>query len=347
MERIIINTGNSVSGIVVGGRWQAVAKMLPETGVVIITDDNIFDIYGDGFPPFPVIKFKPGEKSKHLGTVSQIINELLEMGVDRTWFILGIGGGVVCDIAGFVASVYMRGIRFGFVSTSLMSQVDASVGGKNGVDAGQYKNVIGTFNQPEFVICDTTMLKSLPQDEYLSGFAELLKIGFIGDEGLVVIAEKNHKGFMERDRQLLTESVTRSVKFKGNVVAEDEKESGIRRILNFGHTYGHAIEMANGFQHGYGVAAGMELAIHLSNVKGLLSDSETARALSVLERYNIIPEYKISTDLMEKLVAHDKKKVDGGINFVLLTGIGKAVVEKMPLAELIDFYSQFIKKRGQ
>ena len=345
MEKIVINTESSVSGIVVGGRWQAVVKMLPETGVVILTDDNVYNIYGPDFPDFPVIKIPPGEGSKTLSMTGRIIDELLKLGADRSCFILGIGGGVVCDIAGFVASIYLRGVRFGFVSSSLLSQIDASVGGKNGVDAGLYKNVIGTFRQPEFVICDTTMLGTLPDNEYLSGLAEMLKIGFIGDADLIEIAEKNHAAFFDRDKELLTSAVSRTIKFKASVVAEDEKESGIRRVLNFGHTYGHPIEMVNHFQHGFAVAAGMELAIHLSFEKGLLNLAVMDRALKLLELYGIVPKYEITAENMLELISRDKKKSGNGIHFVLIEDIGKSVIEKISIDELAGFYSKFLKNR--
>jgi 3-dehydroquinate synthase len=345
MEKIVINTGDSLSGIVIGGRWQAVVKMLPESDVVIITDDNVYDIYGIDFPAFPVITIRPGEGSKTLSTAGRIIDELLKIGADRSCFILGIGGGVVCDLTGFVASIYLRGVRFGFVSTSLLSQVDASVGGKNGVDAGFYKNVIGTFRQPEFVICDTTMLNTLPDKEYLSGLAEMIKVGLIGDASLVEIAEKNHGAIMERDRDLMTDAVARTIKYKASVVAEDEKESGARRVLNFGHTYGHPIEMANNFQHGFAVAAGMELAIHLSFKKGLLDNKNKNRALKLLDQYKIVPKYEISEEKMMELISRDKKKSGNGIHFVLIEDIGKPIIEKISIDELIGFYSTFLKNR--
>jgi 3-dehydroquinate synthase len=331
MEKIIIDTGDSLSGIVVGGRWQAVVKMLPESGVVIITDDNVYDKYGIGFPAFPVIKIRPGEGSKTLSTVGRIIDELLKIGADR--------------LAGFVASIYLRGVRFGFVSTSLLSQVDASVGGKNGVDAGLYKNVIGTFRQPEFVICDTTMLSTLPANEYLSGLAEMLKIALIGDAALVEIAEKNYGAIMERDRHLMTDTVARTIKYKASVVAEDERESGARRVLNFGHTYGHPIEMVNQFQHGFAVAAGMELAIHLSFEKGLLDNNNKRRALKLLDQYGVVPDYEISGEKMEELISRDKKRSGNSVHFVLIRDIGEPIIEKISIDELVGFYSTFQKNR--
>ncbi len=162
MEKITINTPGFRSEILVGETWEAVSDLLPEKGVVIITDDNVRNLYGRKFPKFPVISVAPGEGSKKFEVIESLAGQLMDAGIDRSGFVLAIGGGVVCDIAGFLASIYMRGIRCGYVSTSLLSQVDASTGGKNGVNLGHIKNILGTIRQPEFVICDPAMLQTLP-----------------------------------------------------------------------------------------------------------------------------------------------------------------------------------------
>jgi 3-dehydroquinate synthase len=338
LEKILITTDDSVSGIIVGGHWEAVVKLLPSEGVIIITDENVYNIYSHLFPAFPVLKIKPGEVSKQLKVVERLAARLMEKGIDRSGFILGIGGGVVCDVAGFLASVYMRGIRCGFVSTSLLSQVDASTGGKNGVNLGNIKNVIGNFRQPEFVICDTTMLRTLPEEEYLSGLAELIKTGLIGDPEIVRILESNYGGVIKRERNLLSDLVARSVKFKGSVVSQDEKEGGLRRILNFGHTFGHAIELHESVNHGFAVASGMETAALFSYKKGFISSKECNRVIDLLEKYNLRRNYRIADDMIGELILHDKKKSGNDINFVFLDGIGKASVKKLPVNEVIDFY---------
>jgi 3-dehydroquinate synthase len=338
LEKIIITTIDSVSGIIVGARWEAVVKLLPENGVVIITDDNVNNIYGKLFPAFPVLKIKPGEDSKQLKVVEKLAKKLLDIGIDRSGFILAIGGGVVSDVAGFLASIYMRGIRCGYVSTSLLSQVDASIGGKNGVDLGGIKNVIGNFRQPEFVICDTTMLRTLPEEEYLSGLAELIKTGLIGDPVIIEKLEKNYAGVVKRERNLLSDLVARSVKYKASVVSQDEKEGGLRRVLNFGHTFGHAIELHESVKHGFAIAAGMELAAVFSYKKGFISIKECNRIINLLEKYNLRRGYTIAADKIEELILHDKKKSGTDIHFVFVEGIGKASVKKLPVREVIDFY---------
>ncbi len=343
MEKIIISTTDSVSGIIVGGRWEAVVKLLPPEDVVIITDTNVFDIYGKRFPDYPVFKIRPGEESKRIKTIESLAGKLLNKGFDRSCFILGIGGGVVCDITGFLASIFMRGIRFGYVSTSLLSQVDASTGGKNGVNLGDIKNVIGTFRQPEFVICDTTMFHTLPEDEYFSGLGELIKTGIIGDRAIIEILENNYEQVLKRDREVLTDLVAKAVRYKASVVAEDEKETGLRRVLNFGHTFGHAIELQNKVKHGFAVASGMLLAADYSRKKGYLSEDDHESILNLLKRYNLLSVINIEEQKIAELILHDKKKTGSDMNFVFVKGLGKPYVKRVPVKEIVDFYRQYLK----
>ncbi len=312
--------------------------MIPEHGVAIITDNNVQRLYGDKFPEFPVFTVKAGEASKKLEVVEFLAERMLDEGIDRTGFILGIGGGVVCDIAGFLASIYMRGIRCAFVSTTLLSQVDASTGGKNGVDLGNTKNVLGTFNQPEFVICDPEMLNTLPDDEYFSGLAELIKTAIIGNEKLFSVIENNQDGIIRRDPAILSLLISMAVNFKASIVTADEREKGLRRILNFGHTYGHAIELYKSFRHGYAVASGMVLATNYSLSRGMVSREESDRIINLLRSFKLLRRFSIPDNQMFQLLMHDKKKSGNEIQFVFLEGIGRAVVEKVPVNEVIDFY---------
>jgi 3-dehydroquinate synthase len=338
LEKILITTQDSISAILVGARWEAVVKLLPERNVAIITDENVFKIYGNDFPAFPVLKIRPGEETKQMKVIESLAKKLLKTGIDRSGFILAVGGGVVCDVAGFMASVFMRGIRCGYVSTSLLSQVDASTGGKNGVNLGNIKNVIGNIRQPEFVICDTTMLRTLPEDEYLSGLAELIKTGIIGDPEIIDMMEMNQSKIIRRDRELLTELVARSVRYKASVVSKDERETGLRRVLNFGHTFGHAIELQESVKHGFAVASGIELATVFSQKKGYLKVRESDRIINILKKYNLLKRYKITAGSIKKLILHDKKKTGNEIWFVFIKGLGKPAVEKLGVGEIVDFY---------
>lgn len=345
MERIFVNTPVSRSEILVGENWEAVREMLPEKGVIIITDHNVRNLYGDKFPSVPVFSVTPGEESKKLSVIENLAGKMLEAGIDRSGFILAVGGGVVCDLAGFLASVYMRGIGCGYVSTSLLSQVDASTGGKNGVNLGGTKNMIGVIRQPEFVICDTSMLATLSEQEYLSGLAELIKTAIIGNSDLFVTIENNYKEIMERDTSLLTALVAMSVRFKAEVVSEDENEKGLRRILNFGHTYGHAIEMYMSLKHGFAVASGMELATEFSYEKGFINKGMKDRIVNLLNLFSLLEQHSLPDESIEQLVLHDKKKSGSEINFVFTQGIGTAEIKKVPVTEVLDFYRRYRDKK--
>jgi len=346
LDRIDIETGDSLSAILVGANWEAVTKLLPDSNVIILTDDNLQRLYGRRFPGFPVISVTPGEGSKQLRVAEKICKQMLDAGIDRDGYLLAIGGGVVCDLAGFIASVYMRGLRCAYVSTSLLAQVDASTGGKTGVNLGKVKNVIGTFNQPEFVICDTRMLATLSHEEFLSGMAEVIKTAIIGREELIKILEANVTQILNRDRDLLNVIVAECVRFKASVVSEDEKEKGLRRILNFGHTFGHAVELNMGVKHGFAVAAGMRLSMEWSYIKGFLNRNDLERFSSLLKAYGLEIPFKISTRTMARLVRHDKKKSGDDLYFIFTCGPAKAIPVKITFNELMDFYKNYISVKN-
>jgi len=345
LEKITINTPGFRSEILVGEKWESVTGLLPEKGAVIITDHNVSRLYGGKFQKVLVFSISPGEGSKKLEVIENLAEKLLEAGIDRTGFVLAVGGGVVCDVAGFLSSIYMRGIRCGYVSSTLLSQVDASTGGKNGVNLGGTKNMLGNIRQPEFVICDPAMLLTLPDKEYLSGLAELIKTAVIGDKELFDLIETSYEEIMSRNSDLLTRLVAKSVTFKGFVVSKDEKETGLRRILNFGHTFGHVVEMQKGVKHGFAVASGMELATDFSFERGYISLEEKERITVLLKRFKLIKKTDLSDEQIEKLILHDKKKTGTDIHFVFTSGIGKATVETVPVMEIIDFYKRFRDKK--
>ncbi|MBU2452204.1 MAG: 3-dehydroquinate synthase, partial [Proteobacteria bacterium] len=214
-----------LSSIHVGESLRNLDKYLPSTQVVIVTDENIKKYYKKDFPDVPVITIGTGEGIKTLSTVEAILKELINYSCDRTSFIVGIGGGIVCDITGFAASIFLRGINFGFVSTSLLSQVDASVGGKNGVNLESYKNMVGVFNQPEFVICDIDLLNTLPKKEISNGLAEIVKHALISDESMFDFIENNKQKALDLDYDTIFKLVSDSVNIKSQVVQQDEKEA--------------------------------------------------------------------------------------------------------------------------
>lgn len=346
MEKILVNTSTARSEILIGEKWENVGKYLPSKNIVIITDENVFHYYGKNFPPFPVFTITSGEEYKSLKTIEQLASTLLENGIDRSGFILAVGGGVISDVAGFLAAIYMRGIRCGYISTTLLSQVDASTGGKNGVNFGGIKNILGVIRQPEFVICDPEMLATLPEPEFLSGLAELIKTAIIGDSELFELIENHYSEILRRDTGLLTTLIAKSIRFKAAVVSEDENETGVRRILNFGHTFGHAIEILMSFKHGMAVASGMKLAAHFSHEKGFIGQEERDRIIHVINKYHFNETIDIPFQKMEQLIMYDKKKSGTGINFVFTRGIGKASYENIPATEIINFYKRFREKNN-
>jgi 3-dehydroquinate synthase len=307
---------------------------LPAEKVVIITDTKVWELYGNKFPAYPVIKIGRGEKIKTIDTVQQIYAELLDLQADRSTFIVGIGGGIVCDITGYAASTFMRGVRFGFAATTLLAQVDASVGGKNGVNFKGYKNIVGVFNQPEFVLCDPNLLATLPSNEIACGFAEIVKHGAIGDAALFEYLEANHAKALALDREVIARAVYDSVKLKADVVSRDEKEQGERKKLNFGHTFGHAIEKTTSVPHGVAVSLGMTVAAQLSVKKGRLPAADAQRIKALLENLQLPVKLDIDRCKVFDALKKDKKREGGRIHFVLLERIGRAVVEPIRLEEL-------------
>jgi 3-dehydroquinate synthase len=343
LETITINTSEGRSQILTGIDWKSVTRFIPSSGTVIITDENVKRLYGDSFPDCQVITIEAGEKSKSLVTIAGIVEDLLKAGLDREGFILGIGGGVVCDIAGFTASVYMRGVRFGFVSTTLLSQVDASTGGKNGVNSKTAKNIIGVFNNPEFVICDPEMLSTLPDEEYRSGLSELVKAALIQDEELLGQIEENFDKIRARDKATLQLLITRAVKIKAAIVVNDMHEAGERRLLNFGHTLGHAAEIEYGILHGQAVAWGMVKAMEFSAAKGHLSNEDFTRVVSLFRQLNLLPEVIIDNEIVAGRMVYDKKRSGSDLNFVFLERPGSAFTARVGIDEL----TRFIMKKNE
>ena len=307
------------SQVVVGDVINSLDNYLPEgKRVIIITDGNVHRRYKEIINRYDYCLIGLGETIKTMTTVNKLYAELLERGADRTTFIVGIGGGIVTDITGFVASTYMRGLRFGFVATTLLAQVDASVGGKNGVNYEGYKNMVGTFNQPDFVLCDLSMLQTLPDREFRAGLAEIIKAGLIADRGLFELFELHPIDA-----------------FRNDVVERDERESGERRKLNLGHTFAHAIEKCgNEFLHGEAVAIGTVMIARLSAHLGTATQDEADRVRQVFERMGLPIRTEIDFKRLVKALKHDKKKEADSVSFVLLRGIGDCEIRRFTFDEI-------------
>jgi len=337
MELVEVKGNESFSRILIGESIDNLKNHTSNSKLFIITDGNVKRLYSDRFPIAPLYCIEPGETSKNFQTTINIYRWLLENNADRSSFIVGIGGGVVCDMAGFVASTFMRGVNFGFVATTLLAQVDASVGGKNGIDLDGYKNIIGTFNQPKFVICDISMLKTLPTIEFANGMAEVVKYALISDKSMFDDIEKHRTEILALNDGLIEYLVTRSVKIKASIVEADERENGLRRVLNLGHTWGHAVEKLMGIPHGQAVSIGLLFAANLSIAKGLLSIEERDRLENILSNFGLPTKTDANPKHIFEILQKDKKRENEFVHFVLMKGIGSVEVDKINLKELEKF----------
>lgn len=334
MRTFEIQGANSVSRLLVGEKLTNMAKFLPDARTVIITDTVVRRLYQDKFPDVDVIAIGCGEKIKTLDTVRRIYEQLIDLNMDRGGFIVGIGGGIVCDVAGFAASTYLRGVRYGFVASTLLAQVDASVGGKNGVNFGGFKNMVGVFNQPDFVICDMELLATLDQRQRLCGFAEIIKHALIADGDMFHYLERHCMSALALNPQVIEKLVCDSVRIKSEVVAKDEYEQGERRKLNFGHTIGHALEKTTGILHGEAVGVGMVAAAAFSAAKGFLSSDDLARITTLISQYHLPTKINVASERLFEGMQKDKKRAGQKIHFVFLRRIGEASVESVTLDEL-------------
>lgn len=309
-------------------------EIVDASNTIIITDEHIFNAHTKRFRNWNTIVLKPGEEFKVQQTVDAIIDELIEKGADRKTTLVGVGGGVITDITGYVASIYMRGIRFGFIPTTLLAMVDASIGGKNGIDVDVYKNMVGIIRQPAFILHDMVFLNSLPQAEWINGFAEIIKHACIKDAKMFdELESKTLKHYQGRQKSIC-ELVQRNAILKSKVVQKDEFETGDRKLLNFGHTLAHAIENNYELSHGQAVSIGMTYASEISHQ--LLGFKDTDRVVSLLEKYELPTYAEFDKQLAFDTLQKDKKKVRNEISYVLLKKIGNGVIRQIPMQQLKD-----------
>ena len=329
----------SRSGIYIGPVKDILSGVLPEGRVVVVSDATIDRLYHPLLEKYDTVLIGLGESVKTLQTVETIYRRFIELGVDRSTFVLAVGGGIVTDVAGFAASTYMRGLKFGFVSTTLLGQVDASVGGKNGVNVDGYKNMAGTFTQPQFVICDPGLLRTLPDREFRAGLAEVFKAAIIADADLFGRIENTTFEALRTDTDLLTDAVSAAIRVKADIVERDEHESGDRRKLNLGHTLAHAIEKcSNRMNHGEAVAVGTALIAGAAVKLGVLSEADRDRIVHVLMQlgFDLTPPVDVKRLLKE--VGKDKKNEEGILRIVLPVGIGDCEVRPMKIDDFAALY---------
>ncbi len=313
------------------------AAVPPRAGTIfVVTERGVWDLHGAAAMKalagwtVEVLFFPGGEVHKRFSSVEALAEQILQAGGDRSSIVVAFGGGIVCDVAGFVAAIFMRGIPVIQVPTTLLAQVDAAIGGKTGVNLASGKNLIGSFHQPLAVIIDPDVLTTLSEREYRAGLYEIIKCGVIGDPDLFHVLERDREAVLARRLATVERIIADAVRLKARVVTEDEREGGLRRILNFGHTFGHALEAETQycrFLHGEAVAWGMEAAVRLAVAEGILAEDDSARILDCIESYGPIPSLEgLDAGRLAARMKSDKKTVQGRIHFVLPEGIGRVRV---------------------
>ena len=332
MNKLTYKFSNSSTDYYLACGISHLKKITDPGATVIITDENVFNAHTKRFKGWNTIVLKPGEEYKVQATVDAVIEKLIEMEADRKTTLVGVGGGVITDITGYVAAVYMRGLKFGFVPTSILALVDASIGGKNGIDVGLYKNMVGTIRQPAFILHDLVFLNSLPQIEWENGFAEIIKHACIKDAAMFSALEKNTLKTYQGRQKSICELIQRNAIIKTNVVQKDEFEKGERRLLNFGHTLGHALETQYELLHGQAIAIGMTYACQIA--EQITGFRQTQKVVSVLEKYNLPTYASFNKQKVFNVLKMDKKRDKSEMNYVLLERIGKGVVKSISLRQV-------------
>jgi 3-dehydroquinate synthase len=365
MKKLLVNLGDRSYPVYVGDGGLAHAGSLCrrlglEGPPLVVSNARVMRLHGarllasleSSFGPARVIRIGDGERFKSQETLVKIYEGMIRAGADRRSWLVAFGGGVVGDIAGFAAATFMRGIPFVGVPTTLLAQVDSSVGGKVAINIPQGKNLIGAFHHPRGVISDTATLQTLPPREMASGLYEVVKCASIGSENLLGILERRLEDILAFDSKSLSRIILEAVRIKAEIVAADEKESHLRMILNFGHTAGHALEAAGGyrrFRHGEAVAWGMILASEWAADTGKLAPSEARRLIRIIHRIERLPSIQgISPSIVWQAMRRDKKSLGGRQQLVLLPRLGQAEVVPDPdSVRWRDFVFRFVKQGGK
>ncbi len=321
---------------------------------VVLTQQAIFDLYqpvidelsSNGYKISTIVV--PGDESaKNIKHAEDVWTQMVQLGCDRSSVLLALGGGVVGDLGGFAAATYMRGIPFIQIPTTLLAMIDSAIGGKTAVNLAAGKNLVGAIYQPKAVLVDPGFLQTLPERNVVSSLAEAIKYGFIRDQSIFDTIETRFDDLVSlADQDLLTEIIAKSCRIKAQIVSNDQFENGERRLLNFGHTIGHAFETIrayDGLYHGEAVLYGMKCANFISHKKGLISDAKFERAISILNRFALPELGAVEPDAVLSVVAHDKKNINGKLNFILIDDIGNGIVNtEVTNDDIIDSLSMVV-----
>ncbi len=328
----IIQFSNAATSFYFDTPFAHLEEIIQKDDAIIISDENVFTKNEKKFKGWRTIILPSGEINKTQSTTTAVIEQLIGLGANRKTTLIGVGGGVITDITGYVGAVYMRGIKFGFVPTSILAMVDAAIGGKNGVDVGLYKNMVGVIHQPSFLLYDYSLLKSLPKEEWVNGFAEIIKHACIKDAPMFKMLEQKKLADFQKDASLLNKLIQRNALLKSKVVQEDEFELGNRKLLNFGHTLGHAIENEYNLPHGHAVAIGMVAAAYLS--RDIAGFKAPEKIVSLIEKYGLPAFAQFDAVKALQMMMADKKRINDVIHFVLLEKIGKAFIKPLTIKQI-------------
>lgn len=362
MKKITAKTSEGSYSVIIGSnsflhlRNEIIKQKLFRNIFVIIDEnvrkfyaDNILNIFNDSFPKFEIYVLKSGESSKSNYELHKIYSALIKNKYSRDSLIIAIGGGVTGDISGYAASTYMRGVQLIHIPTTLLADVDSSIGGKTAINFDEMKNMIGTFHQPNLVVIDPNFLVTLSDDEMVSGLGEVIKYSFITNQQYYNYVYKNLDKILLKNKSVLERIIYESVLFKTSVVAADEKENGLRKILNFGHTFAHAFESELNFKikHGEAVIAGIISALFLSNLKGYIEEKTVKKFLADIRKIKLSSLLQnINTERVLEIMQSDKKSRDSKIKFVLIKNIGEIVTEveadMSEIAETIFLMKKFL-----
>lgn len=366
-KRVHVDLGDRSYDIIIDGNLlersgSLIKGVLRKQRVAIVTDETVAKLHLETLQKsldeqgidHVAITVPPGEKTKSFAFFETLLDDLLAARVDRDECLIALGGGVIGDLTGFAASTLRRGVDFIQIPTTLLSQVDSSVGGKTGINSRFGKNLIGAFYQPKLVLADVSLLNSLPRRDVLAGYAEVVKYGLLGDFEFYSWLEENGEAVVEGDLEARIEAVQRSAQAKADIVRQDEKESGVRALLNLGHTFGHALEAESGYGpdlvHGEGVAIGMMMAMELSRKMGLLSRQDCERVRAHYDRSGLLyrlPEINTVTWESKCLLEHmyqDKKVDKGKLTFILMKSIGDAfTTQNVEESDILDILDTFVE----
>jgi len=334
MRTLRINRRSHSCEVRVGCDVSDLVNMIKGRRMIIVTDRNVQELYGNRFTSANVIEIGIGEKAKIPGTVMKVIEGLMNLEVDRSNIIIGLGGGVVCDVTGYVCATYLNGMNYVLVPTTLDAMVDVQVGGRCGINFGGVKDLIGAFHQPDFIIIDLDFLDTLPREELPNGFALMIKLAAIRDRELFLHLEDHVSEIRSLKKEDIEYVIYSGLSLKGQLVEMDEKNPGERVALDLGHTFGHAIESVYGLPHGKATGIGLILAARLSRKRGWLGQEELNRLTALVGSYDLPTTFKLDAVRMLDAIKRDKKRQGHQLSFVLLNHIGRTKIELVPLHDV-------------